>query len=110
MAKCGMNPGEFRHRVELHSPTTARDSYGQPIETFAKYADVWAKIEPMSMRERTYAEQLQGERTHLVTVRYSVSIDRTHRIIFGARTFEIVSILNPEERRAVLQIECKEID
>lgn len=110
MAKCGINPGQLRHRVELHSATVARDSYGQPKETFAKYADAWASITPLSMKERTFAEQLQGERTHLVTVRYNSSIDITDRVIFGTRTFEIVSILNPEERNHLLQMECKEID
>ncbi len=109
MAKCGLDFGRLRHRVELHSATTTRDGYGQPKETFAKYADVWASIEPVTMSEKIKSEQLKGERTHKITIRYNANVDRTDRIIFGSRTFEIVEILNPQERNRIMEFECKEV-
>jgi SPP1 family predicted phage head-tail adaptor len=99
----------MRHRIALQSPTVARDAYGQPIETFATYATVWAAIQPLSMRERLQSEQLEGERSHRITIRYNSSIGRTHRALFGSRIFEIVSILNNDERNATMELLCKEV-
>jgi len=108
MDKCGLNPGRLRHRVELHAATTTRDGYGQPKETFAKYADVWASIESLSGREFVQAEQVNGEITHKVIIRHQSDLVRTDRIIYGTRIFEIVRILNIEERGRYQELECKE--
>jgi SPP1 family predicted phage head-tail adaptor len=101
--------GDMRHRVELHAVTEARDGYGQPVETFAKHSDAWASIEPISMSEKIKSEQIKGERTHKITIRYNSAVVRTDRVIYGTRTFEIVGIVNPEERNALMQLDCKEL-
>jgi SPP1 family predicted phage head-tail adaptor len=109
MDKCGLNFGQLRHRVELHSPAVTRDAYGQPKETFTKYADAWAKVEPLSMKEQVQNEQVMGERTHRITIRFNEDVDRKDRVVFGSRTFEIVSIVNPDERNRVLELISKEV-
>ena len=102
--------GRLRHRIELHSPTASRDSYGAQTETYAKYATVWGRIEPLRGLELIHAQEVQLETTHKCTIRYNSSVDGKDRIIFGTRTFEITSIINPEERNKYLEMWCKEVE
>lgn len=109
MEQCGLNPGRLRHRIELHSAASARDSYGQPVETFTKYADAWASIVPMTGREQVQNEQVKGDLTHKVLIRYNAAVNRTDRVIFGIRTLEIVYVINIEERGRYMELQCKEL-
>ena len=110
MGKCtGLEPGSLRHRIELQHATATRNAYGEPIEAFATYATVWAAVEPLSMRERVQAEQMKAQRTHKITIRYLSGVVVTDRVVFGSRTFEVVSFLNHEERNYMMILECKEV-
>lgn len=104
-----MNPGELRHQVVLQSSTSAADSYGQMIQTWATYATVWSKITPLSGRELESAQQISEEITYEITIRYNALVASEQRILFGARIFEIVTSLNKDEKNEYLELFCKEI-
>lgn len=104
-----MQAGKLRHRVELHSASTDRSDYGEQTETWSKYDTVWASIEPLQGRELMHAQQISAEITHLARMRYNSSAATEHRVIFGARTLEIISIINPEERNREMVLMCKEV-
>jgi len=104
-----MRAGRLRHRVELHSATTTRNSYGEAVDTWASYASVWAGIEPLRSDEITNAQQVQAEITHKVIIRYNSSVAETHRVIYGTRTLEIVSIINMNEQNIYQELMCKEV-
>lgn len=104
-----MNIGKLRHQISLQSPTNAQNDFGEQTQTFTTFATVWGQIEPLAGRELLAAQQISETIDSRITIRYNSILTSKHRALFGARTFEVVSPINPEERNELLQIYCKEI-
>ena len=91
---------------------------GETVEGYTDGASVWASIEPLSGRELLNAQQITGESTHRVRMRFTDAITRKDRIRFqgtypsGApftRYFEVESLNDFAERNFDLTLVCHEI-
>lgn len=106
----GVNPGLLRHRVDVQERTDHNDSFGTPIPSWSAIGiGIKANVEPLIGRELFQARQLYAEVTHRITLRYLDEITAKHRIMMGARVFDILSVLNIEERNLLIEIMAKEI-
>lgn len=103
-----MEAGHLRHRVQLDHYTVAANAVGDPVKSWASVAEVWASIEPLSGRELEWAQQQHAQAAIRVTMRYRAGIDTTYRIRFGTRTFEVLAVVNPDERNETLVVTCRE--
>ena len=104
-----MRTGSLRHYVEIHALTIIEDDIGNQTEEWAKVAEVWAAVEPVSGKEYWAAAAAQAEATIKVTMRApGVEVGPSNRIIFDGRTLEVESVINVEERNRELQLMCKE--
>lgn len=101
--------GRLRHYVELQSASESINAYGERTESFAKYANAWARIEPLNGRELEHARQINGEISHRVTIRYNSNVAVKHRVVYDSRNFEINAVINPDERNRYLQLMCTEV-
>lgn len=102
--------GRLRKRVQLQHLAKNQDGYGEMIPSYSTYATVWASIEPLQGRELEHAQQISAETSHRVKIRYNSNVVSEHRVIYGDRTFEIESVINPDERNEMLILMCKEIN
>ena len=93
-----MRIGSLRHYVTLRTYTKSRDAYGAEVETWEDFASTWASVEPLIGREYLAAKQVSAEVTHKIRMRYMPGVLPTMTIVWGDREFEIVSVLNVEER------------
>ena len=102
--------GRLRHRIYLQSKVVVRDSFGSESITWKTEtpAPIWAGIEPLSAREFFASQQMKSEVTHKVIIRYYKGVQTDWRVLWGARQFNIVSIINPEERNRELTLLCTE--
>ena len=100
--------GRLDKRTTLQVASIARDDNGQPIETFANVAEIWAAIEPIRGREYFAAQQVSANTTHRVTIRYRAGVSVQNRILFGSRVFRIESVINPQERSERIELMCVE--
>ena len=107
-----MQAGKLRHRIQLQSKTTERDSFGEPIATWATYADVWAEVNPLTGRERYTAQQVQASVSHQVRIRHRDDVETLHRVRWmdkGTERFlDINAVLNPHHRDRELLLVCSE--
>lgn len=88
------------------------DKDGQPYShklALKKYS-VAAFVSPMSGREYEESQKLREETTYKISTRFFPSINATHRILYNNREFEIVSVLDLNERHEELQIVAIEKD
>ena len=105
-----MNIGALRHQLTIKAINTTEDSYGEVTEDpTTTECTVWGSIEPLSGRELLLAQQIQATVTHRVRIRYHSGLDPSMQIVFGTRTFDILSIINLEERNRELEIMCREV-
>lgn len=101
-----MNIGKLNKRVFFQKPITEPDGYGGEKVNYQDVCEVWAYIEPLKDSERYIHSQLKSEATHRIVIRYRNEIDKTMRIVFRGRIFEIESIIeeNFEKRFLILEV------
>lgn len=79
---------------------------GQPIAhklALSEYS-VAAFVAPTTGREYEESQKIRAETTYKISTRYFRGINSTHRILYDNREFEIVSVLDLNERHEGLQI------
>lgn len=103
-----LNIAELRHRITIQSITEVSDGQGGKTENWSTVATVWARIEPVSSRERLYSDKLEYQRTHKIAIRYRSDITNDMRILFNGRYFQIKSVYSPDEREAYTFIDAEE--
>lgn len=101
--------GSLRHSVDLYSSTSAKNAYGEDVQTWTKYDTVWAANYPLSSAESESAMQTVGVVTSKWVIRYHATVDIKHRIYFGSRVMEIVAIANEGERNEYLVLSTNEV-
>ena len=102
-------PGRMRHQIQVITVAEgAQDSLGQPVVSTTAGNTIWGEIKPLAGRERYDALQVNPLVTHKLVCWYDSTIVPKARIAFGARTFELESVLNPDERNIQLVAICKE--
>ena len=104
-----MIAGRLRHRCWLMTPTHA-NSAGTVTTTWGTASVCWGSLEPLNGRE--WFESSLAENSEITArfrMRYVASVLPTMRLDFGSRQFEIVSVINPDERNRELELMVKEL-
>ncbi|NNV07499.1 head-tail adaptor protein [Geobacillus sp. MMMUD3] len=108
-----MNPGLFRHRITFQKYNeSAVNENGFPLEENQRWQDiktVWAMIKTLQGREYYEAATTQNENTIRFIVRYTIGINPDMRIKYKGRMFEILSVINDDERNVTMTIVAKEV-
>lgn len=94
--------------VQQLQDTETLDGAGQPVQVWRTFDHMWGSVEPLSGRELYNAAQVQPDVTHMVKMRYRAGVAPKMRIQHDARTLDILSITNREERNIELELMCKE--
>lgn len=104
-----MNIGSLRHRIILQDLVIIPNTLGEGEETWVDRGTIWAEIRPLRGNEFWMAQQVNSKITHKITTRYYQNIDSVNRLKFGDRLFEIISVINPDERCSELNFLCEEV-
>ena len=100
-----MRAGKLRHLVTIESPIDVPTEAGEwEVAIWGTWATRRAEIIPLKGDERFQAEHLDPELTHQINMRYVDGILPSMRIVLGARTFDIKSALNVDERSRETEI------
>lgn len=106
-----MNAGRLRHPITIQTVTRTVLPSGLTEET--SWADtyfLWASIEPISGRERFFADRVESDITHRIRCRWPGDpITSEMRVVYGSRTFDIESVINKEERDIEYELMCTEV-
>ncbi|MCP8969721.1 phage head closure protein [Ectobacillus ponti] len=109
MTRFTINPGEFRHVITFQDRAAA-NTFGEN-DAWTDVLTARAAIYPVSGKEYFTADRVTSEVTHKISMRYmpGTSISPDMRILFQGRIFQIVSVINFQERNVMLQLMCKEL-
>lgn len=103
-----MRAGRLNRRISLQSNTPTANTHGEPVAAWTTYATVWAAIEPIQGQERYRAQVVTATMSHVVWMRYRAGVLPTHRILHGTRTFDILAVMDDEDRHERLTLHCSE--
>lgn len=84
-----MESGDLNQRIVIQRKTQTRLPSGGFTEAWASFATVWAKVRPMSGRERYQADQVEAPANYRFTVQRRTDYDESMRIVWGGGTFNI---------------------
>ena len=104
-----MRAGLRRHRITFQRPISATHARGDKTKSGVDYRTVWARINTTSGRDFLDVHQTESETTATITCCYIVGVKPYMRIKFEGRYFEIVHIINSDERSRDLQILVREL-
>ena len=103
-----MRSGDLNKYITIQHPTKASDGMGGFTETFTDADSIFAAIWPISATELVRSMQQTMEITHRIRIRYRSAFRPDWRIKFGNRYFNILSIINPNEKNELLDLMCRE--
>lgn len=103
-----MDAGRLDKRITIQSVAVTRNAIGEPIQSWADVATVWAAVEPVQGREFWEQQQVQSEVTTRIRIRYRAGITAAMRVVYGSRLLNIRSVIDPKERHDELQLMCSE--
>lgn len=87
-----MRAGSLDRRVTIQSATTTQDASGQPIETWATLAVVWAGRRDVRGSERFGAQQDFATRTATYRMYWLSGIHERMRLVDAGTTYRITGI------------------
>ena len=86
--------GRLRHRVTLQRQSATQDATtGEMIVSWVTVAELWAHVEPLSVREFIASAAMQSEVSAKVTIRYRTDINATMRFVFRGKLYNIAGVL-----------------
>lgn len=105
-----MRAGKLRHRISIERAIETQDSsYNEAVLQWVLFAEVSANIIPLSGRELIRAKQVELETDTEITIRYMDGLSPKMRIVYRDRVFEILNIINTEERNREIRLLCSEV-
>lgn len=96
-------------KLSFNKKTITIDEYGNHIETWSQYKNIWGNITPISVTNDFSNYISETKITHSIMIRYFNKIDINMQISYKDRKFIIKSIINLEEKDKYYKILCEEI-
>jgi SPP1 family predicted phage head-tail adaptor len=102
--------GRMNKRMTFQSQSTTQDSVGQLVETWSDICERTVSIEPLIGREYFNASGQNSEVTTKIRLRYDSTIGALKpydRGVHGTVVYDIISVINPNERGTELVLMAK---
>lgn len=99
-----MRSGELNRSIVIQSKTVAQDSFGEPVETWAKIHtrdSLAARVMPQRGNERFTAQQVVGEAVTTFKIRYRSDVTTLNRIVYDGRNWDIHDVRELGNRDAL---------
>ena len=103
-----MRAGSLRHKITFQQLTVANDTWGHSAETWTDQVTTYAALWTLRGTERMESLKLDNEITHKIRVRYKRDLNPKMRIKYGERYFNILSMVDPDERHIYYEIMASE--
>lgn len=100
--------GQMRVRVRIEEQTSTQDASGQPLDTWTEFATRWAKLRRAPGREIFASAQREGRVPVVFELRYVAGVKPGMRLVFGGKVHDIISAVDPDQRRMDLVITAEE--
>jgi len=104
-----MRAGSLDKKVIIEKQSEGSDDFGEVTNTWESYASTYVSILPLRGREYFSSKGVKSEVSHKIELRYMDGIDSSMRIVYGARVFEIESVINIREKNKTLEIMATEV-
>lgn len=104
-----LDAGRLDRRITIQRQVTTKNGLGEAVVSWQTFADnIAASIEPLQGREFWEQQQLQGEISLRVRIRYWPGVKPSMRVLYGERILDIRSVIDPRDQHIEMQLMCSE--
>jgi len=96
-----IDPGQLRTRLVLQQPIETPDDQGGVTRVWSSFGNAWAKVVPLAARPGVEAESNGATQTYRITMRANFSLTLQHRLVEGAKVYQIAAIRESDDRRFI---------
>ena len=89
----GLRAGILNNKVSLQRRSAGKDEYGQPLETWVEYANVWGNAKLISGREHAVAGTEVGIGRGSIRIRYRTDVSTQDRAVCQGIIYNIAAVL-----------------
>ena len=104
-----MQAGQLRSRVTLQALAAGADTIGQPVQTWADAAVVWANVRYLNGLETIKGGAEVGTVKASVRIRYRAGITTAMRVINAGVALQITAVLPDAAKREFIDLVCEAI-
>lgn len=94
--------GRLVRRLILERPEDVPDATGGLVRTWVEVGQVWAAVTPVGGGEAAAADQGGQRLSHRILLRWRDDVTAEMRFRSAARTFSVLTVVDPDDRRRVL--------
>lgn len=99
--------GRLRDRIVIERWDGRQEpQYGAETGDWVAIAEVWAEVRQVTGRELLVGDQTVVVVTHAVAIRYRAGLVPRMRVVWRGNKLGIAAILDEEDRRRFLTLEC----
>jgi SPP1 family predicted phage head-tail adaptor len=103
--------GELDRRIELqHNTPSGSNDYGEPVESWATYDEVWAMLEFHRSTESEAAARQFANFGAYFTIRHRTDVQAEDRIVYENDIYEIIGRPREIGRRQYLKVEARLVE
>jgi SPP1 family predicted phage head-tail adaptor len=99
--------GEMKQIITIQQKTITQGSDGAPVENWAEFATVWAKVRIQNGREFWAAQKNNAELSGLINIRYISGVTELMRVSYNSIVYQIITVINIEEANRELELHVK---
>ncbi|CAN7478058.1 phage head closure protein [Pararhizobium sp. LjRoot235] len=103
-----LDPGQLSARLTLEIREDVSDGQGGIVSGFAPVASLWARIEPVSVKQEERGAEEIFAVTHRLWIRFRDDLATGMRFRKGLRIFVVRAFYDPDEMRRYLICQCTE--
>jgi SPP1 family predicted phage head-tail adaptor len=107
MKCCDMMASMLREKLTIQREVLTQDDLGGDVKTWSNIGTTYGHVRPTGGGERVFAQQLEANITHKITIRYRENIEAADRILLRGVPLQIRNILNLEMRDKWLELSCE---
>ncbi|MHB8077432.1 phage head closure protein [Desulfosporosinus fructosivorans] len=103
---------QLHHKINIQQQSATQDSYGQLVNTWTDFAaNIWSFVDPTGGSEFYAAQKVNAEATANIWLRYNAGLGAkpSMKVVFGTRIFDILNVMNWQERNKWIRLVCKEV-
>ncbi len=106
-----MEVGALRHRVTIQyqKPPERQNSFGEVSNAWQTLATVWAQVDVVVGSEQVDSQRWLATATHRVQIRRRTDVLPKMQVVYGSRTLDILSILEPNKPGDPMTLVCVEV-
>ena len=102
-----MRPGLLNTRVVVQQQSATQDALGQPVQSWATFATLWADVRHTSGVEAIKTDAIASVVRASIRVRYRGDLTAAMRVIHGSTTYHIVAVLPDIGGKEYVDLACE---